>query len=119
MDVFSHIPQFDRFLDDVKAVLNPKGQIFVETGNLAELSTRDEFPGELGLPDHLVFAGEQHLRGFLERAGFEIVRVEKVRIDGAINLLKNVIKKAIGRQVRLAIPYTSPYRQLMVRARLR
>jgi hypothetical protein len=91
----------------------------VETGNLADLADRQEFPGELGLPDHLVFAGEVHLRGYLERAGFEIVRVERARIDGVANLVKNAVKKLIGRPAVLGVPYTSDYRQLLVRARLR
>jgi SAM-dependent methyltransferase len=119
VDVFSHIPHFDRFLEDVKTVLNPLGEIFVETGNLADLAHRSEFPGELGLPDHLVFAGERHLCGYLERAGFEILRVERQRIDGASHSLKNVVKKLIGRPVTVTVPYTSRYRQLLVRARLR
>jgi SAM-dependent methyltransferase len=119
VDVFSHIPDFDRFLGDVRSVLSPCGEIFVETGNLADLADRQEFPGELGLPDHLVFAGEVHLRGYLERAGFEIVRVERARIDGVANLVKNAVKKLIGRPAVLGVPYTSDYRQLLVRARLR
>ena len=51
----------------------------METGNLADLDRREDFPGELGLPDHLTFAGEAHLLGFLERAGFELVRIERVK----------------------------------------
>jgi hypothetical protein len=30
-----------------------------------------------------------------------------------------VVKKALGRPVRLALPYRSNYRQLLIRARLR
>lgn len=119
VDVFSHIPDFDAFLADVASVLEPGGEIFVETGNLADLQRREEFPGELGLPDHLVFAGQKHLRGFLERAGFEIVRIERQRIDGFTNLAKNLVKRLMGRPVTLAVPYTSHYRQLLVRARIR
>lgn len=118
VDVFSHIPAFDSFLADVRSVLVPGGQIFVETGNLADLDRRDEFPGELGLPDHLVFAGETQLCGFLQKAGFDIVRLERKRIDDATNLAKNVVKKLLGRPVRFGLPYTSRYRQLQVRARM-
>jgi SAM-dependent methyltransferase len=119
VDVFSHVPQFHQFLQDVRSALTPRGEVFVETGNLADLRSRAEFPGELGLPDHLVFAGEAQLRGFLDRAGFDLVRMERVRIDGMVNLAKNVVKKALGRPVRLALPYRSNYRQLLIRARLR
>lgn len=118
VDVFSHIPKFDKFLLDVKYVLNPRGEIFIETGNLADLDNRNEFPGELGLPDHLVFAGERQLTGYIENAGFEIIQIERMRIDGIFNLLKNIVKKLLGRSVILTIPYTSKYRQLLVRARL-
>lgn len=119
VDVFSHIPDFSAFLRDVVAVLQPRGEIFIETGNLADLRDRQEFPGELGLPDHLVFAGERQLRGFLDRAGFEVVSVERLRMDGFANLAKGIVKKALGRSVSVRLPYRSAYRQLLVRARLR
>lgn len=119
VDVFSHIPNFRDFLKDVAAALKPGGEIFVETGNLADIPHRKDFPGELGLPDHLTFAGEEHLRGFLDQAGFDVVRIEKRRIDDATYFTKNVIKKILGRPVKFAIPYTSAYRRLLIRARLR
>lgn len=119
VDVFSHIPDFGAFLADVRAVLEPGGELFVETGNLADLEHRAQFPYELGLPDHLVFAGEKHLLGFLDRAGFEVVRIRRWRIDGLPNLAKNIVKKLIGRPAAFGIPYTSAYRQIQVRARLR
>lgn len=118
VDVYSHLPDFSEFLCVVKSVLRPGGEIFIETGNLADLHNRDEFPGELGLPDHLVFAGECHLRGTLEKAGFEIVRIKKTRIDGVVNLVKNIVKKLIGRPSNVRLPYTSSYRSLLVRARM-
>lgn len=119
VDIFSHLPDFGSFLADVRNVLKPNGELFIETGNLADLARREEFPGELGLPDHLVFAGEKHLLGYLDKAGFEIVRIERRRIDGVVNLAKNIVKMLIGRPAALGIPYTSKYRQLQIRARLR
>lgn len=119
VDVFSHVPDFGAFLAELRQALEPGGELYVETGNLADLERRDQFPYELGLPDHLVFAGERHLRGYLERAGFEIVRVRTQRIDGVVNLAKNAVKKLIGRPAAFGLPYTSAYRQLQVRARLR
>lgn len=119
VDVFSHIPDFRAFLGDVRAALEPGGEIYIETGNLADLRTRDEFPGELGLPDHLVFAGEKHIVGFLDRAGFDVVRIRRWRIDGVVNFAKNVAKKLLGRPAAFGIPYSSDYRQIQVRARLR
>lgn len=119
VDVFSHIPHFDRFLADVRQVLDAGGQLFMETGNLADLGARSEFPGELGLPDHLVFAGEAQLRRYLDEAGFRVVALEGEAVDGWVNLAKNVVKRLLGRPVELARPYSSRYRQLLVRAALK
>jgi len=119
VDVFSHVPDFRAFLADVRAVLLPGGEIFMETGNLADVDDRDEFPDELGLPDHLVFAGESQLSRYLLDAGFELTHVQRQRVDGAFNVAKCVAKRLLGRPAQLRLPYTSGYRQLLVRARLR
>jgi SAM-dependent methyltransferase len=119
VDVFSHIPNFRSFLSTVVAVLESRGELFVETGNLADISSRSEFPGELGLPDHLVFAGESHLIGYLQEAGFDIVSITRERSDGFVNLAKQVAKKILGRPSNFRLPYTSTYRQVRIRARLR
>jgi SAM-dependent methyltransferase len=118
VNVYSHIPDFHSFMEDIKRVLVKQGELYLETGNIADLSTRNEAPAELDLPDHLVFAGEKHIRGYLEEAGFSIVKIRRIRKDGFNNFVKNIIKKLIGRQVKLRIPYTSRYRALLIRARL-
>lgn len=119
VDVFSHIPQFADFLIAVRDVLKPGGELFIETGNLADIEHRLHFPGELGLPDHLVFAGERQIRNFLERGGFEVLELDRLRIDGVAYFAKNIIKAFIGRSVRIRLPYTSRYRRLLIRARKR
>jgi hypothetical protein len=118
VDVFSHVPDFGAFLRDVRAVLEPGGEIFMETGNLADLDDRAEFPDELGVPDHLVFGGEAQLRRYLGQAGFEVTRIARQRVDGAVNFAKCAVKKLLGRPASLRVPYTSNYRQLLLRARL-
>ena len=118
INVFSHIPDFRIFLEDIKNVLLDDGEFFLETGNIGDLDSSNEFPGELDLPDHLVFAGEKHIIGFLSEAGFSIVKIKRIRKDGIINFLKNIIKKIIGRKVALKIPYTSKYRSILIRAKL-
>ncbi len=118
VDVFSHLPDFRAFLADVRYVLLPGGEIFMETGNLADAEDRSEFAGELGVPDHLVFAGERHIRGYLEESGLDVVRIERQRADGLVNSAKCVAKALLGRPTQLRIPYTSRYRQLLIRARL-
>lgn len=119
INVYSHIPDFRAFLIDVKNVLNLNGQVLIETGNTADLKNRQEVPGELDLPDHLVFAGETHLKGYLTEAGFSIISIQKIRVDNLLRFTKNLVKKAIGRkEVSLRLPYSSPYRSLIIRAKL-
>lgn len=119
IDVFSHIPDYRSFVDDVRSVLKPHGEFVIETGNVADLNRRDQFPFELGLPDHLAFAGKRHITAMLEQAGFEIVAITERRVDDLVNLAKSLVKLTIGRPAVLGIPYRSQYRQLIVRARLR
>ncbi len=118
VNVFSHIPDFHGFLEDAKNALKPEGEIFIETGNIGDLVSHHQVPTDLDLPDHLVFAGEQNMRDFLTKAGFSIISIERRRKDGLINAAKNIVRKALGRHVTLAIPYTSAYRTLLIRAKL-
>lgn len=118
VDVFSHIPDFNAFLMDVRAVLRPGGEIFLQTGNLADLASRDEFPEELLMPDHLVFGGEPQLTAYLERAGFKVTAIERERFDTFKRFAKTVVKKILGRDVVVRPPYSSSYRQLLIRARV-
>jgi SAM-dependent methyltransferase len=117
VDVFSHVADFRALLGEVRAVLSARGELFLETGNLADLNSRSEFPGELGVPDHLVFGGELHLRGFLSDCGFEILRLESERADDWRYFSKSVVKRLLGRPEHIRMPYTSSYRQILLRAR--
>jgi 2-polyprenyl-3-methyl-5-hydroxy-6-metoxy-1,4-benzoquinol methylase len=119
VNVFSHIPDFRDFLTrDVKRLLKRNGEIFIETGNIGDLNSRQEIQTELNLPDHLVFAGEKHIVGYLLEAGFEVLAIRRIRKDGLIDFVKNIVKKIIGRRVVLAIPYTSFSRSILIRAKL-
>ncbi len=117
MDIFSHIPDFKSLLRIAASNLNPGGLLVIETGNLADVERRVEFPGELGLPDHLAFGGENHLTRMLNEAGFSVLRVMRIRIDGILEFLKILVKKIIGRPVSIRLPYTSSYRQVLFVAR--
>lgn len=119
VDVFSHLEDFHGFLSTVRSRLVPSGEFFIETGNMADLQDRSEFPNVLGLPDHLAFAGEAHLRGYLDRAGFDIVAMNRARFDTALQTAKTAVKKLRGDPVLLSWPYSSDFRSLQVRARLR
>jgi SAM-dependent methyltransferase len=119
IDVFSHIPDYAGFLNTVVSNLRPGGQFFMETGNTAEVEHRSEVPAELGLPDHLVFAGRPQLALYFDKAGLDILSVREDRFDTATQMAKNLIKLLIGRDSNVGIPYRSGYRQLMVRAKRR
>ena len=119
VDIFSHIPDFHSFLKIVATNLVVGGEVFIETGNLADMTSRNEFPGELGLPDHLVFGGIKQLTTYLTESGFDIVDIREERVDTLLNTLKNIVKKMIGRQGNVKIPYTSKYRQIKIRAKLK
>ncbi len=118
VNVFSHIPDFHSFMQEARQVLVPGGELFVETGNIGDLDSVKQVPTDLDLPDHLVFAGEQNMIDYLAEAGFSIVAIERGRKDGFVNFLKNFARKAMGRNVTFAVPYTSPYRTLRIRAKL-
>lgn len=116
INVFSHLPDFHSFLRSVRDSLTENGEVFIETGNVADMQ-RERFSGVLSLPDHLVFSGEKHISGYLEQAGFEILKVERHRVDTIIGFVKDVVRKITGQPVLIRIPYSSPYRSLLIRAR--
>lgn len=118
IDVFSHIPDFKSFLMEVKSVLTPNGEVFLKTGNAADIGARCNFPGPLTLPDHLVFGGETHVIRFLEEAGFQIISIRRERIDGIAYSIRNVAKWILRRPVYLSFPYTSKSRTIFIRAKL-
>jgi len=119
LDIFSHIPNFHSFLQEIKSVLRPEGEVFIKTGNGADLESRSQIPGPLTLPDHLVFAGESHIRRFLQEGGFDVVSLRACRVDGFIHSAKNLVKWLLRKPVCLGVPYTSRLRTIYIRARLR
>ena len=116
MDVFSHISDYRGFLQAVVTNLKPTGEMIVETGNTADLQSRSQAPNEMGLPDHLVFAGRATMDRYFASGGLRVKDVVEERFDTMLQMTKNLIKLAIGRPSYVAVPYTSPYRQLIFRA---
>lgn len=117
INIFSHIYDFDDFLIRVRTILEDGGEFFIITGDMTNVQMRTQFPGELGVPDHVAFASEHHLRGFLERNGFEIISIQHRRIDGLFFTAKNLIKKILGRDTIVSVPFSSPYRDIQIRAK--
>jgi 2-polyprenyl-3-methyl-5-hydroxy-6-metoxy-1,4-benzoquinol methylase len=74
LNVFSHLPDPPATLAELGSVLEPGGELVLQTGNFAELE-RSEIPVPLELPDHLSFANERLLRRVLQKAGFALVSI--------------------------------------------
>lgn len=119
IDVFSHLPDFHGFMKSLRRLLSPSGEVFLKTGNAADLATREEFPGPLTLPDHLMFGGVSQISRFVEDAGFSVVRLSQHRFDGIGYSLRNYARKLFGHPVAVGLPFRSKARVLYVRARLR
>jgi hypothetical protein len=49
INVFSHVNDFDAFLQEIYGVLEDGGELLVETGDMEGLRAREDFPGDLGL----------------------------------------------------------------------
>jgi 2-polyprenyl-3-methyl-5-hydroxy-6-metoxy-1,4-benzoquinol methylase len=118
INVFSHLPDFDAFLGDVRNAMKPGGTLFLETGNGGDLGDASQYPDRLYLPDHLVFAGVDHVKTYLERNGFSVMAIHSRRLDTVFWMAKNVIKRVLGRDAKISIPLSSPFRTVFFKARL-
>lgn len=87
LNVYSHLPYPPAFLESLKKLLNPGGELVLETGDTANLSAKDH-PKPFMLPGHLSFASESIVVGMMERLGFEIVKVKK--FDNFERNIKNI-----------------------------
>ncbi len=74
LNVFSHLPDPPELLRQLAGLLEPGGQLLLQTGNWAELE-RVNVPDRLHLPDHLSFASEPLVTRVLEAAGFSEISV--------------------------------------------
>lgn len=118
IDVFSHLPDFHEFLRSLRRLLAPGGEVFIKTGNAADLPSREGFPGPLILPDHLMFGGVSQLKRFLQEGGFEVFRLSERRFDGVGYTLRNYARKLFRHPVSIGLPYQSKARFLYIRARV-
>lgn len=117
INVFSHIPDFASFGRQLADRLKVGGILFLVSGNGGDLERRSDYPDRLYLPDHLVFAGNRSLRQMIGRLGFEVVGFEEARVDGLVFLAKNAVKGLLAGDLRVRLPYTSPFRSLFLKAR--
>jgi SAM-dependent methyltransferase len=93
LNVYSHLPDPPAFLCSLKELLNPRGEIIIETGDTADFSSK-EHPRPLYLPDHLSFASENIVVEILQHLGFEILAIKKypcLRLN-FMNITKEIVK---------------------------
>jgi SAM-dependent methyltransferase len=76
LNVYSHLPDPPTFLNSLKSLLKPHGELILETGDTAGLSAKDHYR-PFSLPDHLSFASEGTVVGILKRLDFEILSIRK------------------------------------------
>ena len=76
LNVYSHLPHPPVFLKSLVNILEPDGELILETGDTAGFPACDHYR-PFCLPDHLSFASEGIVVGLLERQGFEILSVKK------------------------------------------
>jgi SAM-dependent methyltransferase len=76
LNVYSHIPDPPSFLDSIKKLLLPGGELIIQTGDTADIVPEDNIR-PFYLPDHLSFASEKIVVGLLKRKGFEIIVIKK------------------------------------------
>ena len=118
INVFSHIPDFQHFGGLIRARLKPGGSLFIETGNGGDLPSRADYPGELLLPDHLVFSGVEQMKATLARLGFGRVEHWSRRTDHPLWAAKQMVKGALKGRPRIHVPWTRSFRTVFYRAYL-
>lgn len=76
LNVYSHLPDPPSFLSKLRGLLEPGGELLLQTGNWAELERRD-VGDRLNLPDHLSFASEALVKQVLEQVGYAVLAVRR------------------------------------------
>ena len=123
LNVFSHLPDPPRAIEEWRHLLRDGGSMVIETGDTADYSP-ELHPKPYYLPDHLSFASERIISGILEKSGFEILAVRKypeVRespaavFREALKLLVPGKRSRIGRALKGELRFFDMY----VHARLR
>jgi SAM-dependent methyltransferase len=123
LNVYSHLPDPPATLARWKRLLEPGGELLLQTGDTAHLPAAVHYR-PFYLPDHLSFASEGIVCGILERLGFEVLGVRKypfVRPSPA-SWLRETAKLLVPGKVsrlRYLIRYRAYVTDMYVRARLR
>jgi len=95
-EVLEHLDSPQRFLEDMKGLLRPGGLVVMSVPN------RDRSIDTLGSgdrpPNHLTRWSVAALRGFLERTGFEVVKLREKTLDAEdlANYIRNRVRLGIA-----------------------
>ena len=121
LNVYSHLPDPPAFIHKLKKLLNPDGELILQTGDTANLSAEVHYR-PFYLPGHLSFASESIVIGILERLNFEILSVKKypfMRFN--LSLIAKELVKAFLPQYKSRIVYYFKNSQtdMFIRARLK
>jgi 2-polyprenyl-3-methyl-5-hydroxy-6-metoxy-1,4-benzoquinol methylase len=121
LNVYSHLPNPPKFFKCCRNLLNPGGELLIQTGDAAHLSA-DEMYRPMVLPDHLSFTSEKILSQILERCGFKIINVQKYFIIpfNFFNLAKEIIKVVLPYKTsRMKYLFNAKYKtDMYIRARV-
>jgi len=93
LNVYSHIYNPVDFIQKVKKLLKPNGEIFIETSDTVSFSAKQHYK-PFYLPDHLSFASEKILKDIFERNGFKFISIKKTPLvkGGFYKFIKELIK---------------------------
>lgn len=124
LNVWSHLPDPPTFLASLKRLLNPGGELVLETGDSADLASEVHHRPFL-LPDHLSFASERIVVSILERLDFEVLRIRRypfIRLD--LRAVSRELVKAVLPQYESGLRYylkmrSYPHTDMFIRARLK
>ena len=95
LNVFSHLPNPPEFILQCKAILQPGGELLLETGDTANIPA-DEHYRPFQLPYEMSFASEDIVSDILRRCGFKIITIKKYPAFpfevGTIKIIKELVK---------------------------
>ncbi|MGD1716338.1 class I SAM-dependent methyltransferase [Dapis sp. BLCC M172] len=93
LNVFSHLPNPVEDLRKWCNLLKEGGEILLETGDSANLDSKDHHKPYY-LPDHLSFVSEEIAVSILKKIGLEIIEIKKYRFPGFPEFnVQNLIKQ--------------------------
>ena len=119
LNVFSHLPEPVEFLARARDLLQPDGELLIQTGNGGDLE-RSDVPGELWFPDHLTFAGRQTLDVVMQKLDMEVLRILTRRHPRLtpVNVAKDLVKRVMRPDYN-SVHWWGPSRSVWLRAEKR